>query len=110
MPELFNCTGYAYLRETFHDREKIKEFRRPAITQVETYKKYPEAEKVELPRKWQLEEENISRLLQQRRSLRRYANKAIVLEELAFILWASQGITALSGNYSFRTAPSGGAL
>ena len=34
----------------------------------------------------------------------------MTFEELAFILWASQGITAKSGNYSFRTAPSGGAL
>ena len=110
MPELNNCTGYGYLLETFHDREKIREFRRPAIAEVKPFKTYPGAEKVELPRQWQTEEEKLSRLLQQRRSLRRYANRAMPLQELAFMLWASQGITALSGNYSFRTAPSGGAL
>ncbi|MCF8056129.1 MAG: SagB/ThcOx family dehydrogenase [Desulfocapsa sp.] len=110
MPELRNCTGYAYLRETVHDRERIKGLRRPAIAQVDTFKKYPEAEKVELPRQWQLKEENISPLLQNRRSLRRYSQEAIPLQDLAFMLWASQGITALSGNYSFRTVPSGGAL
>jgi len=36
--------------------------------------------------------------------------ESISLEELAFMLWASQGITAKSGNYTFRTAPSAGAL
>jgi SagB-type dehydrogenase family enzyme len=110
MPELRNCTGYTYLRETAHDRKKIKEFRRPVIAQVETFKKYPQAEKVALPRQWHLNEEKISPLLQNRRSLRRYSQDAIPLQDLAFMLWASQGITAVSGNYSFRTVPSGGAL
>ena len=110
MPELQGCSGYTYLRETAHDREAIKSFRRPAIAREETFKKYPDAEKVALPRQWQLTEEKITPLLQNRRSLRHYAPEPIALQELAFMLWASQGITAVSGNYSFRTAPSGGAL
>ncbi len=110
MPELHSCSGYTYLRETAHDREAIKSFRRPAIAGEETFKKYPDAEKITLPRQWQLIEEKITPLLQNRRSLRRYAAKPIALHELAFMLWASQGITAIAGNYSFRTAPSGGAL
>jgi SagB-type dehydrogenase family enzyme len=110
MPELGDCTGYTYLRETFHDREAMKRFRRPAIAQVETFKKYPEAKKVKLPRHWQLTEEKLAPLLQNRRSLRRYSPEPLLLQDLAFMLWSSQGITATSGNYSFRTVPSGGAL
>ncbi len=110
MPELEECSGYEYLRETAYDRVTIKEARRPAIGQVPPFKKYPDAEKVELPRTWRLKEARIAPLLQQRRSLRHYLMEPILLEELAFMLWASQGITAKSGNYSFRTSPSGGAL
>jgi len=110
MPELEECTGYQYLRETAYNRETIKAARRPAIAQVDTFKQYPDAEKVELPRTWRLKEARITPLLQNRRSLRKYDQEPVELEDLAFMLWASQGITAKSGNYSFRTAPSGGAL
>lgn len=110
MPELEECTGYQYLRETAYNRESIKQFKRPAIAQVETFKKYPDAVKIELPRTWKLKEARITPLLQNRRSLRKYEQKPATLEELAFMLWASQGITAKSGSYSFRTSPSGGAL
>ncbi len=110
MPELEECTGYQYLRETAYNRKTIKTIKRLAIAQVETFKEYPEAEKVELPRTWQLTEARITPLFQNRRSLRKYEQEPVKLEELAFMLWASQGITAKSGNYSFRTTPSGGAL
>ncbi|MBU0943040.1 MAG: SagB/ThcOx family dehydrogenase [Proteobacteria bacterium] len=110
MPELEECSGYIYLKETVYKRATIRAIKRPAIAQVPTFKTYPEAEKVELPRNWRLAEARITPLLQNRRSLRRYLAEPIKFEELAFLLWASQGITAKSGVYSFRTAPSGGAL
>ena len=110
MPELEECTGYKYIQETAYHRDSIKEMVRPAIAQVETFKKYPNTEKIELPRTWTLKEARITPLLQKRRSLRKYLMEAMSFEELAFILWASQGITGKSGNYSFRTTPSGGAL
>lgn len=110
MPELEECSGYNYLKETVYDRATVKKLKRPAIAQVSTFKVYPDAEKVELPRSWKLTEARITPLLQNRRSLRRFVMEPIKFEELAFMLWASQGITAESGNYSFRTAPSAGAL
>lgn len=110
MPELEECTGYQYLHETAYRRKTIKKMIRPAIAEVDTFKKYPEACQVELPKNWELNEARITPLLQNRRSLRKYSTDAIKFEELAFMLWASQGITAKSGNYTFRSAPSGGAL
>lgn len=110
MPELGECTGFKYIKETGYRRDTIKQMVRPAIAEVSTFKKYPDAEKVELPRSWTLKEARITPLLQNRRSLRKYLMASITLGELAFMLWASQGITAKSGNYSFRTTPSGGAL
>ena len=110
MPELENCSGFKYLQETAYNRETIKSFTRPAIAEVPTFKSYPEAEKIQLPRNWHLAEARITPLFQSRRSLRRFLMEPITMEELAFMLWSTQGITAKAGKYSFRTTPSGGAL
>ena len=110
MPELEECTGYKYVKESEYHRETIKEMVRPAIAQVDTFKKCPDTERIELPRTWTLKEARITPLLQNRRALRKYLMEPMSFEELAFILWASQGITGKSDNYSFRTTPSGGAL
>jgi len=110
MPDLSECSGYKYLRESAYDRKTIRHIKRPAIAQVDTFKRYPDAETIKLPTNWTLKEARITPLLQKRRSLRKYENESVSMEELAFMLWASQGITAKSENYSFRTAPSGGAL
>lgn len=110
MPDLSDCTGYQYIRETAYDRKTIKTIKRPAIAEVDTFKKYPDAKKIKLPTEWKLKEARITPLFQKRRSLRKYEMQSISMEELAFMLWACQGITAKSGNYTFRTTPSGGAL
>lgn len=60
MPELEECSGYSYLKETVYNRATIKTIKRPAIGQVPVFKKYPEAEKVELPRNWRLTEARIT--------------------------------------------------
>jgi len=110
MPELSDCLGYKYLRDSVYDRETIRQIKRPAIAQVDTFKCYPDAEKIKLPTDWTLQEARITPLLQKRRSLRKYERDPVTMEELAFMLWASQGITAKSGHYAFRTVPSAGAL
>jgi SagB-type dehydrogenase family enzyme len=49
-------------------------------------------------------------VLRNRRSLRRYADIPLSTEELAFLLWATQGVTARDGDVStFRPVPSAGA-
>jgi len=49
----------------------------------------------------------VSQALEQRRSLREYADRAITTEELAWVVHAATGITSSQGR---RTAPSAGAL
>ena len=49
-------------------------------------------------------------LIRDRRTVRNYVEQAISQEELAFLLWASQGITEMRGSYAtVRTVPSAGA-
>jgi len=110
MPELKETRGVQYLENSRFDRTSIQHRHRPAIAQVETFKRYPHAEKFPLPRSWSLDEERLPPLLQNRRSLRKYRAEPLSLEQLAFMLWASQGITGQADSYLFRTTPSAGAL
>jgi SagB-type dehydrogenase family enzyme len=58
----------------------------------------------------ELREADLRDLLTRRRSLRRYAEAPLSLEELSFLLWATQGVKKLiPGSATFRTAPSAGA-
>lgn len=54
---------------------------------------------------------DIYHCLKRRRSVRKYLNEALTVDELAFLLWATQGVQRVFGNqYStFRPVPSGGA-
>ncbi|WP_414470443.1 SagB/ThcOx family dehydrogenase [Methanobacterium sp. ACI-7] len=43
-----------------------------------------------------------------RESRRRYKDEPLTLEELSFLLWATQGVRYISGPNAFRTVPSAG--
>ena len=49
-------------------------------------------------------------MIEQRRSLRRYAAQPLTLEELAYLLWTTQGVKKVTERpVTFRTVPSAGA-
>ncbi len=50
-------------------------------------------------------------VIRQRRSRRKFTHQSLTLEELSFLLWATQGVTEIIGNSqaTLRTVPSGGA-
>lgn len=52
---------------------------------------------------------SIDRLFRERRSRRAYSEQPISLEQLAALLWATQGIIEHGPGYSYRTVPSAGA-
>lgn len=62
-------------------------------------------------KKERLQERDIIKLLESRESRRLYADKAITLEQLSFLLWATQGIKSIMGNNyaTKRPVPSAGA-
>lgn len=111
MPELYDTRAWEYLEKSSHDRATIRHRRRLQIAETASYKNYPEANKIELPLDWSLQETRLQPLLQNRRSLRRYrASNPLNLNAVSFLLWASQGVTARMGRHLLRTAPSAGAL
>lgn len=72
----------------------------------------PEAQLIELPRpaEFTLPGVDLRTTIEQRRSLRRYAEKSLTLEELAYLLWLTQGVKKVTDRpATFRTVPSAGA-
>ncbi|MBU0675185.1 MAG: SagB/ThcOx family dehydrogenase [Proteobacteria bacterium] len=109
MPELKKSAGMTYLRETRLERD-FKPMDRPAIRGCEPYKEYPNSRRFTLPRVRHDHGKDLWQSLQDRRSRRRFSAGPMAQDDLALLLWAAQGITARSGSYFMRTAPSAGAL
>jgi SagB-type dehydrogenase family enzyme len=75
------------------------------------YKVYEGAQTFALPEKdYSAHPTPIGQVLAERRSKRNFLPDPLNLEELGFLLWATQGITADMQEYQLRTAPSAGAL
>ena len=109
--ELKSSDGLRFIRQSSLNRSIIRNLVRYESNSLPAVKDYPTAASFSLPRSpWRLSEARIQPLLQQRRSLRKYAAAPLKLVDLSFILWSCQGISAKTGNHSLRTAPSAGAL
>jgi SagB-type dehydrogenase family enzyme len=109
MDELKSSLGFRYFQDTKFDRQALGRSARVAIEPGPAYKQYVDAEKVTLPTERDMDR-GLGETLQYRRSCRRFGRNALSLKDISMLLWASQGITGRAGNYSFRTAPSAGAL
>ena len=76
-------------------------------------KKETRTKTIKLPTDFEktVRDHNLFRLISQRKSCRSYSDKALSLNELSFLLWASQGIRSFAGSkkeISFRNVPSAG--
>lgn len=57
-----------------------------------------------------LHETSVSQSIQQRRSVRQYADTPLSQAELSYLLWSTQGVReVMEGHATFRTVPSAGA-
>lgn len=107
---IMNGIAKNYIEESALARRTIGQAIQPTLVEPAPFKKYPEAPTVAMNFSWNLEEARISPLFQQRRSVRKYADAPLELEDIAFMLWGAQGITAKAGKHFFRSTPSAGAL
>jgi SagB-type dehydrogenase family enzyme len=102
--------GRRYLRETRYRRESLGvaglTYPRPP-----QYKEYPQIRKrLRLDPGPRGPAADLWACLKERRSRRQYQNRAVGLDELTVLLWATQGVTEAHLNLLLRTAPSAGAL
>ena len=63
-----------------------------------------------LPKPSSLSTDVLDVVIKNRRSIRNFSKKALTLEQLSYLLWASTGIQQKEHGFEFRTAPSAGAL
>lgn len=101
--------GDRYQQETKYTPESLGGGRQDWSARPEAYKQYPEAPVVELAPPV-APVALFDEVLRRRTSVRDYADKPITLDQLSYLLWASDGIDRRERGYEFRTAPSAGAL
>ncbi|NOX20595.1 MAG: SagB/ThcOx family dehydrogenase [Nitrospirae bacterium] len=105
--------GDRFQEETKYDPHDMGGHVPDWIKRPEPFKEYPDSVRsVQLP-EIDLSRYNLSlaEALLKRRSRRAYrADRRLKLDDLSFLIWATQGVTARYGNTLFRTAPSAGAL
>lgn len=107
MPE---GTGGAYQKETMYHRGRMPGGMLDWSGKPETYKVYPDSETFTLPVPGTGGGMSLGEALSSRRSVREFSPEPVTLEQLSFLLWASNGVQRKVQGYEFRTAPSAGAL
>ncbi len=102
--------GRRYLTETRYRRADLGQ---PGKTypRAPLYKEYPEAvPRLSLKPQAGPQGADLWQCLARRRSERRYQARPLTREELAGLLWATQGVTGVAGSLLLRASPSAGAL
>lgn len=105
-----NGIGDQYQQETKYEPDRMPRHRLVWEAKPPLYKEYPEARKFELPSFEPDQPVSLDQALRQRKSIRKFQDKAISQGGLSYLLWASTGIQRIEDGYEFRTAPSAGAL
>ncbi|MCG3253773.1 MAG: nitroreductase, partial [Candidatus Heimdallarchaeota archaeon] len=101
--EFMEKTKYKYLEES-DQRKKVKN---PPLQIAYDKKKklidLPAPDKINVPSL------DLRKAIEDRVSVRKYSTEALTLNELAWLLWATQGIKEISEIYTKRIVPSAGA-
>ncbi len=106
--------GDEFLQKTKYFRGKLGGVPLDWQNKPEIYKSYPNIPLFSLPKIADLtnhvESQSLIQILKHRQSIRQYDTKPLNIHQLAYLLWASTGISRDVGSFQFRTAPSAGAL
>jgi SagB-type dehydrogenase family enzyme len=102
-----------FLKSNFSEFKGIQTDKMNGLPQPPNVKPYdPHAKLIDLPPVNEniLTNKNIYSCINERRSTRFYSEKPISIDELSYLLWATQGITSVNkAGVTFRTVPCSGA-
>ncbi|MFL0245573.1 SagB/ThcOx family dehydrogenase [Candidatus Clostridium stratigraminis] len=102
-----------FLKSNFNEFKNVKTDKMKGVPQPISVKEYDTHSKVvDLPKVNEdiVKNQNIYQCIKNRRSTRLYSEEEISLEELSYLLWATQGITGTNkGGLTLRTVPCSGA-
>jgi SagB-type dehydrogenase family enzyme len=102
--------GDRFQDETKYARDKLPRGYLDWERKPRTYKEYPDAPKIELPTPQATGGMSLWEAAVRRRSVRDFRPGPISAADLSQLLWASQGVTKVVGDYALRSSPSAGAL
>lgn len=102
-----------FLKANFSKLEEIETHQKAGLPQPPLEKEWTGGGLIDLPEVNEdlLKERDVFKILKNRRSERKYIDYQLSLEELSFILWATQGVDEIKGDHyaTLRPVPSGGA-
>ena len=101
--------GDTFQQQTKYIRSKLGDGPDWSI-QPGLYKTYPGVVHHPLPKPTSLSKCTFDETVRKRRSIRTFSPEALSVEQLSYLLWVSTGIQRIEHGFSFRTAPSAGAL
>jgi SagB-type dehydrogenase family enzyme len=102
--------GDRFQGETKYIRDKLPAGYLDLRKKPGPYKVYPDAPKVKLPKPAGAGGMPIWEAVGRRRSVRDFRSSPLSATDLSQLLWASQGVTKVIGEYALRSVPSAGAL
>ena len=73
-----------FLSSSSLKREEISNSKKYKDMEVMSFKRYKSALSLELKFNWELDEARLGPIFQQRRSLRKYSDKPLLIEDIAF--------------------------
>ncbi len=100
--------------EGWRDWEQMSRDQKNGLPAPPLQKPFPEdGLRIDLvpPGQFQIGQMSVAEAIRNRHSRRKFTGEALTLEELSFLLWATQGVRQISGDgaRTFRTVPSAGA-
>lgn len=105
-----NDVGERFQEESKHCRETVTDWSIDADARPEPYKLYSGSQLIQLPTDVAFTDLSLDVALKVRKSIRKYLETPLTLEQLSYLVWAASGIQRVENGLGFRTAPSAGAL
>ncbi|WP_147534615.1 SagB/ThcOx family dehydrogenase [Bacillus marasmi] len=103
----------SFLKSNFHEFKKMKTDKQIGLLKPPIVKEYYlDSKIVTLPKPCSqvITQENIFNCIEERRSTRFYSEECLSIDELSYLLWATQGITGTNkAGLTLRTVPCSGA-
>jgi len=107
---MLSGVGDIFQKDTKYHRDQREKGLSERVTIPEPYKEYPGSNRIKLPIPGSKSVLTLDEVLRRRKSVRVFAKKPLSLEQMSYLLWASNGIQRIEHGHEFRTVPSAGAL
>lgn len=102
--------GETFQQKSKHCRESISESTADIDAKPDKYKEYSGSPLIQLPTDVDFATLSLDVALKVRKSVRRYANAPLTLEQLSYLVWSASGVQRIENGFAYRTAPSAGGL